>query len=137
MNGFNRIFLMGYLGQDPERQSARDGRPFVRLNVATHFNKRLDKGEKKEATTWHRVTVWGKNAERCQDYLHKGDALAVEGYLSRYTYSREDGTDGQAMAIIAREVHFIARPRSKKEQAATRKAGSIQQSEIPAITDDH
>ena len=115
MNGINRIFLMGYLGQDPEAQSSRNGKPYVRLNVATHFNKRLDTGDKQESTTWHRVMVWGKNAERCQNYLHKGSALAVEGYLSKYTFEREDGTDGQLTSIVAREVHFIGGSRSRPE----------------------
>ena len=113
MNGFNRIFLLGYLGADPEMQNSRGGKPYVRLSLATHFNKKLDGGEKKESTTWHRVTVWGKNAERCQNHLHKGDPLAVEGYLSKYSYEREDGSNAHAMSIVAREIHFIGSKRKK------------------------
>lgn len=107
MNGFNRVFLMGYLGAEPELQKSRNGKPYVRLSLATHYAKKLDVGGFEETTTWHRVTVWGKNAERCQARLHKGSALAVEGYLSKYNYERDDGSDATSFSVVAREVHFI------------------------------
>lgn len=111
MNGINRVFLIGYLGADPELQTSKEGKSYVRLSLATHYNRRLDTGERENTTVWHRVTVWGKTAERCQSSLQKGVPLAVEGYLSRYTYSRDDGSEVQATGIVAREVHFIGRAR--------------------------
>jgi single-strand DNA-binding protein len=113
MNGINRVFLMGYLGATPEPHTSKNGKSNVRLNVATHHNKKLDTGEKKPTTVWHRVTVWGKTAERCQSYLDKGSALAIEGYLSKYSYSRDDGEDMTATSIVAREVHFIGNQKRK------------------------
>ena len=107
MNGFNRVFIMGRLGAEPELQSSKNGKPYVKLSIATHYRKKLETGEKQDTTTWHRVTVWGKSAERCQNYLHKGSSLAIEGYLSKYSYAREDGSDAHSMSIVAREVHFI------------------------------
>lgn len=107
MNGINRVFIMGYLGHDPEMQSSKTGKSYVRLSVSTHFNKKLLSGDKERTTVWHRVTVWGKNAEKCQDYLQKGSPLAVEGYLSNYKYEKDDGTDAHGTSIVAREIHFI------------------------------
>ncbi len=113
MNGINRVFLMGYLGADPERQVSRNGKAFVKLSLATHYNKRMDSGEKEATTVWHRVMVWGKTADVCHSSLQKGSALAVEGYLSRYSYERDDGSEATATSIVAREVHFIGRRRSQ------------------------
>lgn len=107
MNGFNRVFLMGYLGADPDLQTSRSGKPFVRLSLATHYAKKGESGEREQTTTWHRVTVWGKNAERCKKRLQKGSPLAVEGYLSKYTFERDDGSDASSFSVTAREVHFI------------------------------
>lgn len=111
MNGINRVFLMGYLGAEPELQASKTGRPFLRMSIATHYGKKLESGERQNTTTWHRVTVWGKTAERCQNYLYKGSPIAIEGYLSKYTYAREDGTDAQSLSIVAREVHFVGGPK--------------------------
>lgn len=112
MNGINRVFLMGYLGAEPEVQASKSGKSYLRLNIATHFNKKMESGERQSTTTWHKVTVWGKTAERCQNYLHKGYPLAIEGYLAKYSYSREDGTEAQSHSIVAREVHFIGSNKS-------------------------
>jgi single-strand DNA-binding protein len=107
VNGFNRVFLMGYLGADPEAQASRNGKAYVKLSLATHYRRKLENGDNEEGTTWHRITVWGKNADRCKTYLHKGSAVAVEGYLSKYNYERDDGVDGTAVSVVAREVHFL------------------------------
>ncbi len=107
MNGINRVQIMGYLGADPEPLTSKKGKPYVKLSLSTHFNKRLEGGERETTTTWHRVTVWGKNAERCRERLQKGSPLFVEGYLSKYSYEKEDGTNGSGFSIVAREIHFV------------------------------
>ena len=114
MNGINRVFLMGYLGREPESHQSKSGKNYVRLSLATHFNKKLETGEKEETTTWHKITVFGKTAERCQSNLQKGDPFAVEGYLSQYKYDREDGGEATAHSVVAQQIHFIGR-RSKPE----------------------
>jgi single-strand DNA-binding protein len=109
MNGINRVFLMGYLGNDPESQQSKSGKSFVRLNLATHYGKKLESGERQDTTTWHRIVVFGKTAERCQEHLHKGDPFAVEGYLSTSKYEREDGEEASSTSIVAQQVHFIGK----------------------------
>lgn len=115
MNGINRVFLVGYLGSTPELQVSKNGKTYARLNLATHYNKRLDNGDRQESTVWHKVQVWGKNAERCHAYLQKGAALAVEGYLSKYSYEKEDGSQATETTVVAREIHFISGKGTKKK----------------------
>src|SRR4051812_16336774 len=109
MYGVNRVFLMGYLGADPEVVISKSGKPFVRMSLSTHHGKRLANGEMQTTTTWHRVTVWGKTADRCKTFLRTGSALAVEGSISRYAYTKSDGSDAMATSIVARQVHFVDR----------------------------
>jgi single-strand DNA-binding protein len=107
MNGINRVFLMGYLGSDPELKKSKAGKSFARLNLSTHHGKKLLTGEIQETTTWHRITVFGKTAERCHTFLQKGAALAVEGYLSKSEFEKESGEKVRSTDIIAQQVHFI------------------------------
>lgn len=111
MTGFNRVFLLGYLGAEPETHVARNGKSYVRLSVSSHRAWKREDGETETRTMWHRVNVFGKTADVCQNYLHKGSALAVEGYLSRYTFEKDDGSEVSTDSIIAQQVHFIS-PRS-------------------------
>jgi single-strand DNA-binding protein len=119
MNGINRVFLMGFLGADPEKLTSKKGKSYVRLSVSTHHNKRLENGSKEKTTTWHRVAVFGKTAENCEKSLSCGSALAVEGYLSKYVYEKEDGTEAQATSIVAQQVHFLGRKRETNEAFST------------------
>lgn len=109
MNGINRVFLMGYICAKPELMTSKGGKTYVRLSLATHFNRRLEGGERESTTTWHRVTVWGKNAELCRDRLGTGSMLALEGHLSHYSYQKEDGTDARGSSVVARQLHFIGK----------------------------
>jgi single-strand DNA-binding protein len=109
MNGINRVFLMGYIGAKPELMTSKKGKTYVRLSLATHFRRRTEEGELESTTTWHRVTVWGKNAERCCDRLITGSVFALEGYLSHYSYQKEDGVEAQGFSVVAREVYFVGK----------------------------
>ncbi|MES2854560.1 MAG: single-stranded DNA-binding protein, partial [Bdellovibrionota bacterium] len=112
MNGINRVFLMGYLGNEPEFNRSKIGKPFLKMSVATHYSRRNEDGEKEPATTWHRVKVFGKHAENCRDHLHRGSAVAIEGYLSRYSYEKEDGSGSTSVTdVVAQQVHFLGKKR--------------------------
>ena len=115
MNGINRVFILGYLGSAPEEMKSKTGKVYVRLSLATHYNRKSESGERESSTTWHRVTVWCKNAERCRARLAVGTPLAVEGYISKYTYAKPDGTDGSGFSIVARDVHFVSGSKKNPE----------------------
>jgi single-strand DNA-binding protein len=111
MKGFNKVFLIGYLGGDPELEMAKGGSPFTRLSLAVHRPHRNENGEWDSQTEWHRVMVWGKKAEICADHLQKGSPLAIEGHLSQYKREQEGGGTTTHTSIIAEEVHFLPNPR--------------------------
>lgn len=109
MQGLNRIFIMGYLGNDPQIYSTRKGRPYTGLSVATHrtLSSTVEGDESTEATDWHFIRVWGKQAETCAKYLSKGQGVMVEGYLTQYSQPKEGGEAEKKVGINALRVEFL------------------------------
>jgi single-strand DNA-binding protein len=64
-------------------------------------------GEKKERTEWHRVIVWGRQAETCEKFLSKGRLVYVEGRLQTREYQDKDGNRRWTTEIIAQRVQFL------------------------------
>jgi single-strand DNA-binding protein len=108
MSGVNKVIIVGRLGADPEIKSVGNGQSVARLNVATSENWTSKDGQKQERTEWHRIVVWGRQAENCAKHLSKGRQVYVEGRLQ--TRSWEDTATGQkkyATEIVASTVQFL------------------------------
>lgn len=101
MAGVNKVIIMGRLGQDPEVRYAQNGNAIANLSVATSETW-TDKqtGEKKEATEWHRVVLFGKIAEIAGEYLRKGSMAYFEGKLKTRKWQAQDGTDKYTTEIV-------------------------------------
>ena len=73
----NKVILLGRLGQDPEMKFTPSGQGVCNFSIATS-KKWTDKaGQKQERTEWHRIVVWGKLAELCNQYLEVGKMIKV------------------------------------------------------------
>ena len=107
MAGVNKVIIIGNLGRDPEMRYTQGGTAVCQLNIATTrswVNKETQ--QKTEETEWHRVTVWGKQAEHCKEYLAKGRSVYVEGRL-KTTKWEKDGVDRYSTDIVAEAVQFL------------------------------
>jgi len=108
MGSVNKVILVGNLGADPELKYTPSNRPLCNLSVATNEVFKDKSGQRQERTEWHRVTVWGEQAESCSKYLAKGRSVYVEGRLQ--TRSWDDKTDGKkrySTDIVAERVVFL------------------------------
>jgi single-strand DNA-binding protein len=112
---YQKIIVMGNLGGDPEMRYMQDGTAVTNFSVATS-RRWTDKasGESREATTWFRVAVWGRQAETANEYLSKGRQVLVEGEMrgdpqtgGPRTFTRQDGTVGASYEITANVVRFV------------------------------
>lgn len=104
----NKVQLIGNLGRDPELRYSQSGSPVANLNVATTrkwFDKRLN--ERKEETEWHKVVVFGKSAEACEQHLTKGRQVYVEGRIQTRSYDDKDGNKRYSTEIVADTVQFL------------------------------
>ena len=104
----NKVIILGRLGHDPELKYTPGGMAVCNFTLATSESWADKAGQKQERTEWHRIVVWGKLAELCNQYLTKGRQAYVEGALQ--TRSWDDKTSGQkryTTEINAKTIQFI------------------------------
>ena len=111
---FQQITLVGYLGRDPEMRFTPNGQAVTSFSIATNRSYTNNSGQKVDETTWFRISVWGAQAESCNQYLKKGSAVLVVGRLrpdpqsgGPRVYSRKDGSMGASFEVNALNVRFL------------------------------
>jgi len=113
----NRVQLLGFLGTSPQLLVSKTGHPYTRLSLAIKRSKKNEEGGYDEVTDWHRVQVFGKQAEVCCSRLDKGSALMVEGYLSNYKQEHETLGQLTHTSVVADHVHFFGPKKGFQEPA--------------------
>lgn len=109
MAGLNKVMLIGNLGRDPEIRYSQSGTAVVNFSIATseQWTDR-NTGERQERTEWHRIVVFGKQAEACEKYLFKGSSIYIEGRLQTRSWEK-DGQTHYTTEIIASNFQFLGR----------------------------
>jgi len=104
----NKAMIIGNLGNDPDMRYMTNGDPVANFSVATSERwKDKQSGEQKEKTEWHKVSVFGKLAEICGQYLHKGSKVYIEGKLQTRKWQDKDGNDRYTTEINCREMKML------------------------------
>ncbi len=108
MAGINKVILIGNLGRDPEVRFTQGGQAVANFSVAT-TETWTDKssGQKQEKTEWHRIVVWGKQAENCGQYLKKGRQAYIEGRLQTREWTDKEGKKNYTTEVVANTVQFL------------------------------
>lgn len=107
MASLNLVQIIGRLGRDPELRYTSSGSPICSLNVATDESYNDRDGNRVERVEWHRVSVFGKIAESCANYLAKGSLVYVEGNLTTRKWQDQNGQDRSTTEIKAKSVQFL------------------------------
>jgi single-strand DNA-binding protein len=107
MASVNKVILVGNLGRDPEVRYMPSGDAIANLSVATTETWKDKNGEKQEATEWHRVVFFGKQAEICGQYLKKGSQIYVEGSLRTRKWQDKDGQDRYTTEIRGERMQML------------------------------
>lgn len=103
----NKVIILGRLGQDPELKYTPGGAAVCNFSLATTEAWTDKQGQKQEKTEWHRIVVWGKLAELCNQYLAKGRQAFIEGRLQTRSWDDKDGSKRYTTEIMASTVQFI------------------------------
>lgn len=103
----NRAILVGKLGKDPELRFVPSGRAVCNFNVATDNVWKDRDGQRQKQTEWHRIVVWGAQAETAAKYLAKGREVYVDGEIRTRSYDDKDGVKRSVTEIVARDVKFL------------------------------
>lgn len=98
----NKVILVGNLGRDPESRSFQNGGKVVNLRIATSESwKDKQTGERKEATEWHSVAIFGDAlANVAERYLRKGAKVYIEGALKTRKWTDQAGAEKYATEIV-------------------------------------
>ena len=136
MASVNKVILLGHLGQNPDLRYTSSGEPVVNLSLATSETwKDRATGEKREATEWHRIGVFGKPAEIAAQYLSKGSQLYVEGKIRSKKYTDKNGIERVAFEIISDSFTMIGKAPDqatpKVAPKATKQTDSTFNDDIP------
>jgi single-strand DNA-binding protein len=103
----NKVILVGNLGRDSELRYTPGGAAVATLNLATTEVWNDKQGQKQEKTEWHRVVLWGKQAESLQEYLTKGKQIYVEGRLQTRQWDDKDGNKRYTTEIKADRITLL------------------------------
>jgi single-strand DNA-binding protein len=109
MASLNKIMLIGNVGSDPEMRYTPSGKAVTSFRMATNYRYMGSDGERREETEWFRVSVWGKQAESCNQFLSKGRRVYVEGRLRSRNWEGQDGQMRTSLEVSANRVIFLDR----------------------------
>ncbi len=111
MASVNKVILLGNLGRDPETRYTTGGDAVTNLNIATSEQWKDKSGEKQERTEWHRVVLFGRQAEVAGEYLKKGRSVYIEGRLQTRKYTDKDNVEKYSTEIVADRMQLIGSAR--------------------------
>ena len=105
----NKVMVIGRLGKEPEMRYTATGKPVTSFSVATDETWTDAAGVAQKKTTWFTVTTWGKLAENCNQYLHKGREVYVEGRMEPVHTWQVEGVEhvSKNLDITANTVKFL------------------------------
>ena len=109
MASLNKIMLIGNVGSGPEMRYTPNGKAVTSFRMATNYRYVGSDGERREETEWFRVSVWGKQAENCNQFLSKGKRVFVEGRLHSRNWEGQDGQMRTSLEVSANRVIFLDR----------------------------
>jgi single-strand DNA-binding protein len=107
MASVNKVILIGNLGRDPETRYTTGGDAITNLNIATSEQWKDKSGEKQEKTEWHRVVLFGRQAEIAGEYLKKGRSVYIEGRLQTRKYTDKDGVEKYSTEIVGDRMQLL------------------------------
>jgi single-strand DNA-binding protein len=107
MASVNKVILIGNLGRDPETRYTTGGDAITNLNIATSETWKDKSGEKQEKTEWHRVVLFGRQAEVAGEYLKKGRSVYIEGRLQTRKYTDKDGVEKYSTEIVGDRMQLL------------------------------
>jgi single-strand DNA-binding protein len=130
---FNRVILMGHLGHEPEVRRTQKGQAVTNFRIATTRRwKDAESGERREATEWHRIVLFGKQAEIFGDRAAKGALIQVEGSLQTRDWTDRDGNKRYTTETVARLVQVLGkREHPVTEPPASEEPPTPPEAEVP------
>jgi single-strand DNA-binding protein len=134
----NRVVLTGNLTKDPDVRSTGNGLSVCKLRLAVNSRRRNNStGDWEDKANYFNVTVFGRQADSCGQYLRKGRPVGIDGRLEWSEFEVE-GQKRQSVDIIAENVQFLGSREDADSGSGNGFSSGIRAAEtdIPADTSD-
>jgi single-strand DNA-binding protein len=102
-----KVILVGRLGKDPDLRYTPSGQAVANFSLATTRRWKSQDGQSQEATTWHNIVAWGKQAEVMKEYLSKGREVYIEGRIDNRSYDDKEGNKRYISEVVVESFSFI------------------------------
>jgi single-strand DNA-binding protein len=134
----NKVILVGRLGRDPETRYTSSGQAVANFSVATDESYKDRNGERQKRTEWHKIVVWGKQAEIAQQYLKKGSLVFIEGRIQSREWQDKEGPKRTSFEIVATNFRMLGGRGDNAAVGAGAGGGGSRSDEFehPAAPDD-
>lgn len=103
----NKVILVGRLGRDPETRYTGGGQAVANFSIATDESYKDKNGERQKKTEWHKIVVFGKQAEIAQQYLKKGSPVFIDGRIQVRTWQDKEGAERTSFEIVANNFRML------------------------------
>jgi single-strand DNA-binding protein len=107
MSGVNKVILIGNLGSDPTVRFTQSGTAVANFNIATTERYNDRNGERQERTEWHRIVMFGRQAEIAQQYLKKGRQVYIEGRLQTREWEDQQGVKKYTTEVVCNNMQML------------------------------
>ena len=128
-----RVILVGRLGRDPETRYTGSGQAVANFSVATDESYKDRNGERQKRTEWHKIVVWGKQAEIAQQYLKKGSLVFIEGRIQSREWQDKEGQKRTSFEIVANNFRMLG---GRADAAAAAAGAGAMGGGAPRASDD-
>ena len=129
--GLNKIMLIGNLGRDPEMRYTPSGKPVTSFPMGVTYTWHDADGERREQTEWFNIIAWGGLAEVCNQYLHKGQRVYIEGRLQTRRWQDSAGEERIATEVVAREMIMLDELRGGAAPTYAEEAADEDEERVP------
>ena len=129
----NKVILVGRLGRDPETRYTGGGQAVANFSMATDESYKDRNGERQKRTEWHKIVVWGKQAEIAQQYLKKGSLVFIEGRIQSREWQDKEGQKRTSFEIVANNFRMLG---GRADAAAAAAGAGAMGGGAPRASDD-
>jgi single-strand DNA-binding protein len=133
---YQHVVIVGNLGRNPEMRYTANGTPVANFPVATNRRWTDSEGNAQEETTWFRVSVFGRQAEVCNQYLEKGRTVLCAGAIRTSQFEDQQGVTRYSWELRADSVKFMGDQGERgtvppMDGSVAEPAGSLPEDDIP------
>jgi len=133
----NKIMLIGNLGKDPEMNYTPSGVAVTKFSLAVNRITKSSTGEKEKETEWFNIVAWRQLAEICNNYLHKGDKVYIDGRLQQRKYTDKTGVERWMTEVIANDMEMLSPKPAQSGSSSDFLAGNADDSDPLGDLEDH